>query len=94
MTQTLMNNRRKAILAKIEERIKTSVERERFAKEKLRQELVAMGEKGAVKEIKEMLLMISEEAEKSNSRPRFDDCVILSICSDKKLIIQFVNSRM
>ena len=46
LTSSLIENRRRTILAKIEERIKTSAEREQFAREKIRQELVMKAEQG------------------------------------------------
>jgi len=46
LTASLIESRRRTILAKIEERIKTGAEREQFAREKIRQELVAKAEAG------------------------------------------------
>ena len=45
-------------------------ERDQFAREKIRQELVLKAESGDTDGIKEMLMMIADEAEKSSSRPR------------------------
>ena len=46
-------------------------ERDQFAREKIRQELVLKAESGDTDGIKEMLMMIADEAEKSSSRPRY-----------------------
>lgn len=70
LTATLIESRRRTILQKIEERIKTGAEREQFAKEKIRQELVLKAEQGDTQGVREMLSMVAEEADKSNSRPR------------------------
>jgi ankyrin repeat protein len=69
-TTKLMEARRRVVLAKIEERIKTSAEREQYARAKIRAELVAKAESGDVDAVKEMLLMIAEEVTKTNARPR------------------------
>ena len=46
LTSSLIETRRRMILSKIEERIKTGAEREQFAREKIRQELVMKAEQG------------------------------------------------
>ena len=69
-TEALKEKRRREILLKIEERIKTSAEREQFARAKIRQELVQKAEQGDVEGIKEMLKMIADEAEKTGTKPR------------------------
>lgn len=69
-TAQSMEARRRVMLAKIEERIKTSAEREQFARAKIRAELVAKAEAGDAEGVKQMLLMIADEAAKSNQRPR------------------------
>jgi hypothetical protein len=69
-TEHLMEERKQIILFNLESRIKTSVEREFFARNLIRKELVEKAENGDFFAIKEMLLVISNEAEKSNSKPR------------------------
>jgi len=69
-TEALKERRRREILLKIEERIKTSAEREQFARAKIRQELVQKAEQGDIEGVKEMLKMIADEAEKTNTKPR------------------------
>ena len=69
-TEALKEKRRREILLKIEERIKTSAEREQFARAKIRQELVQKAEQGDVEGIKVMLKMIADEAEKTGTKPR------------------------
>ena len=51
-TEKLIETRRRTMLAKMEERIKTSAEREQYAKQQLRQELVQKAEAGDVDGIK------------------------------------------
>ena len=69
-TERLMEQRQHEIMAKIEERIKTSVEREAYAKMQLNKDLVEKAENGDIDGIKEILLMVAEEAEQTNTRPR------------------------
>jgi len=69
-TANLIETRKQHIYAKIEERIKTSSEREQLAKQKLRLELVQMAKNGDLEGIKSTLTMIASEAESSNSKPR------------------------
>jgi ankyrin repeat protein len=70
-TEQLMAARKRLILQKIEERIQTSQQREEYARQKIRMELVAKAEAGDVDGVKEVLLMIAEEAEKQGGgRPR------------------------
>eukprot|EP01038_Epipyxis_sp_PR26KG_P014696 gene14696-19745_t len=69
-TIQLMDERKAIILSNLEARIKTSAERELFAKNLLRKELVETAEKGDVEGIKNMLTMIANEAVRSNSKPR------------------------
>ena len=69
-TVQLMEARARAIAVKLEERIKTSAEREQFAKMQLNKELVAKAEMGDVQGLKEILSMVAEEAEKTSTRPR------------------------
>lgn len=56
--------------SKIEERITTAVERENYARHKLRQELVEKAEKGDEAGIKETLTMMADEVDKTDSKPR------------------------
>jgi len=69
-TEKLIETRRREMLAKMEERIKTSAEREAYAKQQLRQELVTKAEAGDVDGIKMLLEMTAEEADKTGQRPR------------------------
>jgi hypothetical protein len=65
-----MESRRQTVLLKIEERIKTSAERELFARAKIRQELVEKAEAGDAEGVREMVAMVAEEAVQTNSKPR------------------------
>ncbi len=69
-TATLIESRKRHIYAKIEERIKTSAEREQLAKQKLRLELIQMAKIGDLEGIKKMLTTVASEAEKFNIKPR------------------------
>lgn len=69
-TEALLEKRKAEILASAEARIRTSAEREEFAKQKLRTEAVEFASKGDLVGLKNILLLSAEEAEKSNSRPR------------------------
>jgi ankyrin repeat protein len=69
-TEKLIEIRNRQIMSKIEERIKTTVEREAYAKMQLNKELVGKAEASDIEGIKEILLMVAEEAEKTSSRPR------------------------
>lgn len=74
-TEALMAARKRLILSKIEERIQTAQERENFARQKIRLELVAKAQAGDADAVKDILGMIVEEAEKSGGRPRASaDC--------------------
>lgn len=70
VTQQLMEERRKAMIIKMEANIKTAAEREQYAKVKIRQELIAKTEAGDTEGVKEMLLLLAEEAEKTHTKPR------------------------
>ena len=69
-TALLMDLRKRAILQKIEERIKTGAEREAFARAKIRGELVMKAEAGDTDGVREVLLMVAAEAEQTGCRPR------------------------
>jgi ankyrin repeat protein len=69
-TEKLIEKRRREMLAAMEERIKTAVEREAYAKQQLRLELVQKAEAGDVDGIKILLEMTAEEADKTGQRPR------------------------
>lgn len=69
-TEELMRERQRVILANLEARIKTSAERELFAKNLIRKELVEKAEQGDVQGIRELLEMIADEAEKTKQKPR------------------------
>ena len=62
--------RRKTIQRKIEERIKTSAEREEYARTKIRFELIEKATKGDVEGMRDILQIISDEAIKNNCKPR------------------------
>lgn len=70
MTEILKERRQKEIDERIESRIKTAAERELYAKQKIRQELVHKAEAGDADGIKEMLMMIADEAQKTKTKPR------------------------
>ena len=72
LTASLIEKRRRVIIANIEARIKTAAEREEFARQKIRIELVEKAEAGDWDGIKEMLTMIADEAEATDSKPRFE----------------------
>tara|TARA_Y100001980_G_C14426438_1_gene216036 strand:+ start:168 stop:425 length:258 start_codon:yes stop_codon:yes gene_type:complete len=57
-TDDFMEKRKREILAKIKERIKTSVEREAYAKQQLREELMQKAEIGDLEGIKMLLNMM------------------------------------
>lgn len=65
-----MDQRRVAILAAVEARIRTQAEREELAKQRLREDLVMMAESGDLDGLKTLLLTMSNEAEGTNTRPR------------------------
>lgn len=69
-TQALIENRRRVMMAKVEERIQTAAQREEYAKHKLRLELVEFAEAGNWTGIRDTLSMIAMEAEKAQTRPR------------------------
>ena len=69
-TEKLIETRRREMLAKMEERIKTSAEREAYAKMQLRQELITKADAGDVDGIKMLLEITAEEAENTGQRPR------------------------
>lgn len=69
-TVTLMEERRRIMMENLEARIKTSAERELYARNMLRKELVGKAEQGDIEGIKEMLTMIAQEADQTNSKPR------------------------
>lgn len=70
MTQRLKEERKQKIMKKIEERIRTTAEREQYAKAKIRQELIEMADKGDAEGIAQTLKLLAEEAEKSSTKPR------------------------
>ena len=69
-TEQLMQARKRAVLAKLEERIQTSQQREEYARHKIRAELVAKAEAGDVEGVRDVLLMVADEAEKTGLRAR------------------------
>ena len=71
MTARLIEARRKQMVLRLEESIKTAVDRELYAKMKIRQELVAKTEAGDVQGVKALLLILVDEAVKSNSKLRY-----------------------
>ena len=69
-TESLKAARKRAVIAKIEERIKTSADREFYARQKIRNEIVEKANDGDVDGVFAILHMVAEEAEKSQERPR------------------------
>ena len=69
-TEALKAARKRAVLAKIEERIKTSADREFYARQKIRAEIVEKATAGDVDGVFAILHMVAAEAEKSGERPR------------------------
>jgi ankyrin repeat protein len=67
-TQRLMEERRRIMLEQLESRIKTSAEREAFARNLLRKELVEKAEAGDIHGINELLTMIVGEAKEQQKR--------------------------
>lgn len=67
----MLAKRKAEILASAEARIRTSAEREEFAKQKLRTEAVDLATKKDLAGLKAMLLLSADEAEKTNTRPRY-----------------------
>ena len=65
-----MEARRRTILANLEARIKTSAEREFYARNVIRRELITKAECGDVEGIKQILSEVAEEARSANGRPR------------------------
>ena len=69
-TEALKAARKRAVLAKIEERIKTSADREFYARQKIRNEIVEKAAAGDVDGVVSILQMVALEAEKTKNRPR------------------------
>ena len=69
-TEALKAARKRAVIAKIEERIKTAADREYYARQKIREEIIIKAESGDVDGVKEILFMAASEAEKEDARPR------------------------
>ncbi len=69
-TQRLMEKRKREITAQLESRIQTAAEREEFAKQQIRKELVERAEVGDAAGIKELLGIVADEAVKTNTKPR------------------------
>ena len=68
-TEALMAEREAKIRKKLEERIRTAADREALARMLITKELCEKVEKGDAEGIKEQLIEIAEEAEKTNRRP-------------------------
>ncbi|GMH82952.1 hypothetical protein TL16_g09434 [Triparma laevis f. inornata] len=68
-TEALMEDRRKAILKKLEERIRTAADREALARMLITQELVNKTIKGDCEGLKSQLIEIADEADRTNRRP-------------------------
>ena len=73
------------MIMKLEENIKTAVDREMYAKMKIRQELVAKTEAGDVNGVKSLLMILVDEAVKTNSKLRYVLSIIL--VSVNKLLV-------
>jgi ankyrin repeat protein len=65
-----MEQRRRVILANLENRIKTSAEREFYARSLIRKELIEKANNGDVEGIQLILTEVAEEASKSGGKPR------------------------
>lgn len=70
-TESLLERRKAEILASMEARIRSSAEREQFAKQKLRTEAVELATQKDLAGLKSLLTMAAEEAEQTNTRPRY-----------------------
>jgi len=68
-TVSLMQAREKEILKQMEERIKTAADRENFARMLITKELVEKAEKGDLDGIKEQLMELCYEADRTKKRP-------------------------
>ena len=66
----MLAKRKAEILASAEARIRTSAEREEFAKQKLRTEVVEFATQKDLAGLKSLLMMAADEADKTNTRPR------------------------
>lgn len=69
-TQALLAKRKAEILASAEQRIRTSAEREEFARQKLRCEAVEFATKKDLAGLRALLTMAADEASKTNTRAR------------------------
>lgn len=69
-TENLKKKRKAQIIAKLEERIKTAADREYYAKQKIREEIIEKAEAGDVEGVKFILEMCAQEAESTESKPR------------------------
>ncbi len=69
-TESLKAARKRAVIAKIEERIKTAADREFYARAKIREEILEKCENGDVEGVKQILMMAADEAEKTESKAR------------------------
>ncbi len=72
VTQQLLAERKAKILAATEARLKTSAERELFAKDQLRLELVECATKGDLAGLRVILDQTVREAIQTNTRPRIN----------------------
>ncbi len=79
VTDRLIEERKKEIARRMEERITTAVEREALARDKIRQELVDMAKVGDVKVFRERMDELTMEALQNNERPRGT-----AMCRDEK----------
>jgi hypothetical protein len=70
LTIQLKEKRKKEIEAAAESRIRTSAEREEFARQKLRLEAVQLANSRNVPALKDFFMALVEEAEKANTKPR------------------------
>ncbi|GMH62826.1 hypothetical protein TrST_g12881 [Triparma strigata] len=68
-TEALMEERKKAIMKKLEERIRTAADREALARMLITKELCDKTIKGDVEGLKSQLIELADEADRSNRRP-------------------------
>ena len=69
-TERLMKERKRLIEQKIEARLTTAAEREQYAREKIRKELVDLADAGDTAGVEEYLMNLAAEADRHREKPR------------------------
>ena len=69
-TERLMKERKRLIEQKMEARLTTAAEREQYAREKIRKELVELAEAGDTAGVEEYLMGLAAEADRHREKPR------------------------